>query len=250
MHSILRNTKGIEMKSINAKRIAAVAASLLMGLAFAGQGGVTWSNIPIISNSGVPAVQVVVGSSAAPSDGVVAANIAAVLGNLAFTSQNVTATPSGLSNVKCVVTTPTCTLTNQQVWFGEKGFAGPSGSYSFTALIGSVLNGGVQLGSPSNTKATTSSSNYAFPETYPVALQISPVSSPFNSQTGKPQIRTVVSPNNGGGMSFTSFTNSGFDNLLQVTPTQLPALANNFGANGETENLWITGFPVVFLSAS
>ena len=232
------------MKSINAKRIAAVAASLLMGLAFAGQGGVTWSNIPIINNQGQPVVQVVVGSTAAPSDGVVAANIAAVIGNLAFTSENVTATPSGLSNVHCVVTTPTCTLTNQQVWFGERGFSGPSGSYSFTALIGSVLNGGVQLGSPSSTKNPTASSNYAFPETYPVALQISPVSSPFNSQSGAPQVRTVVSGNNGGGMSFTSFTNSSMDNLLEVTPAQLSALANNWGPNGETENLWITGFPV------
>lgn len=233
------------MKSINAKRIAAVAASLLMGLAFAGQGGVTWNNVPIISNAGVPSVQVVVGSMAAPSDGVVAANIAAVLGNLAFTSQNVTATPTGLSNVNCVVTTPTCTLTNQQVWFGEKGFAGPAGSYSFTALIGSVLNQGVQLGSPSNTKALSTLTNYAFPEYYPVKLQVSPAASPWNSQTGAPQVRTVVASNNGGGLSFSSFqATGGYDNVLQVTPTQLSALANNWGASGETENLWITGFPV------
>src|SRR5271156_4984687 len=171
------------METINAKRIAAVAASLLVGLAFAGSGGVTWSNIPIINNQGQPVVQVVVGSQAMPSDGVVAANIAAVLGNLAFTSVNVTASPSGLSNVNCVVTTPTCTLTNQQVWFNEKGFAAPSGSYAFTTLIGSVLNGAVSLGSPQNTKALSSSSTYAYPGSFANSqpgIQMSPQASPYS----------------------------------------------------------------------
>ncbi len=236
------------MKSINAKRIAAVAASLLMGLAFAaGQGGVTWNNIPIISNSGQPVVQVVVGSGAAPSDGVVAANIAAVLGNLAFTSQNVTATPAGLSNVKCVVTTPTCTLTNQQVWFGEKGFVGPSGSYTFTALIGSVLNGGVALGSPANTKNPVTGTSYAFPESNgysQVATGTSPAYSPFSTLSSPPNPSVTVSVSNGGGLSFNGIRNNGYDNLLQVTTTQLPVLLNNWGPNGESETLWVSGFPV------
>ncbi len=82
------------MKSLYAKRIAAVAASLLVGLASAGQ-GVTYGNIPIISTTGQPVVQIVVGSTAQPSDGVVAANIAAVIGSLAHTTQNVTASISG-----------------------------------------------------------------------------------------------------------------------------------------------------------
>jgi hypothetical protein len=230
------------MKTINAKRIAAVAASLLMGLAFAGTGGVTWSNIPIINNQGQPVVQVVVGSNAQPSDGVVAANIAAVLGNLAFTSVNVTATPSGLSNVKCVVTTPTCTLTNQQVWFNEKGFTTPSGSYGFTALIGSVLNGGLQLGSPSSTKTLSTSSAYTYPES--TGLQISPVASPYSAYGSVPLNTTPQYSTNGGGTTFGSFTNSLNDNILQITPTQLPGLPNNWGAAGETVNLWLTGFPV------
>jgi hypothetical protein len=241
------------MKSINAKRIAAVAASLLMGLAFAGTGGVTWSNIPIISNSGQPVVQVVVGSTAMPSDGVVAANIAAVLGNLAFTSQGVTATPSGLSNVHCVVTTPTCTLTNQQVWFNEKGtFSGPSGSFSFTALIGSVLNQGVAgaLGSPSNTKAPYVGTSYAF-EVYSSALPVptSATASPWSSLTSPPNPPNgFPSASNGGGLAYSTLrvpsTGTQYDNLIQVTPTQLPALLNNYGPGGETENLWITGIPV------
>ncbi len=228
------------MKTINAKRIAAVAASLLMGLAFASTGGVTWSNIPIINNQGQPVVQVVVGSGAKPSDGVVAANIAAVLGNLAFTSQNVTATPTGLSKVNCVVTTPTCTLSNQQVWFGVQGYTGPSGSYSFTALIGSVLNQGVQLSSPANTKSLQTSI-YTFPESS--NLQISPVASPFSAQGSVPTNATAYGGNSGG-LTFSSFTSSGQDNILQIGPSQLPALANNWGSYSENEYLWLTGFPV------
>src|SRR5271157_1476621 len=81
------------MKSLNAKRIAAVvagAALLGVGLAFAGP--ITFQNVPIISNSGQPVVQVVIGSQAKPADGVTAANIAAAIGNLAYTSVPVTAT--------------------------------------------------------------------------------------------------------------------------------------------------------------
>ena len=244
MHSILRNTKGIEMKSINAKRIAAVAASLLMGLAFAGTGGVTWSNIPIISNSGQPVVQVVVGSGAMPSDGVVAANIAAVLGNLAFTSQNVTATPSGLSGVTCVVTTPTCTLSNQQVWFNERGvFSGPSGSYSFTALIGSVLNQAIVYGAPQNTKTLQTGTSYAFTEgSTPFSIQVSPMQSPFGVVGSTPSVSAVQS--NAGGLQFLSFRSGTSDNILQVSNAQLKSLLNNWGPNGESEYLWVTGAPV------
>ncbi len=231
------------MKTINAKRIAAVAASLLMGLAFAGTGGVTWSNIPIINNQGQPVVQIVVGSTAQPSDGVVAANIAAVIGNLAFTSQNVTATPSGLSNVKCVVTTPSCTLSNQQVRFGVKGYAGPSGSYTFSALIGSVLNQGVQLGSPQSTKTVTGNTAYSYLRQYPVPLQISPVASPY-SVLGSVNTNATAYGSNSGGLTFSSFSNGTRDNLLEVTSSQLPALASNWGANSESEYLWLTGFPV------
>ncbi len=229
------------MKTINAKRIAAVAASLLMGLAFAGTGGVTWSNIPIINNQGQPVVQVVVGSTAQPSDGVVAANIAAVLGNLAFTSINVTGQVGNTAGVHCVVTTPTCSLTNQQVWFNEKGFSAPSGTYAFTALIGSVLNGAVQAGAPAQTKSLQTSSAYTYPETSPIAISISPVSSPF---TTGPNVNHPVNGNNGGGLTFSSFTKSGQDNILQIGPSQLPALPNNWGANGQTNYLWLTGFPV------
>ncbi len=228
------------MKSLKAKRIAAVAASVLVGLAFAGQ-GVTFGNIPIINSQGQPVVQIVVGSSAAPSDGVVAANIAAVIGNLAFTSTNVTATVGGTSNLKCVISTPTCTLTNQQVYLGESGLASSSSSYVFSALIGSVLNRGVSLNTLSNTKTLQTGNQYAFQETS--SITASPAASPYFA-AGYVPFSTVTATNNGGGVSFSGFTSSTYDNILQVTNANLPSLLNNWGGNGESESLWVTGFPV------
>jgi len=228
------------MKSLKAKRIAAVAASVLVGLAFAGQ-GVTFGNIPIINSQGQPVVQIVVGSTAAPSDGVVAANIAAVIGNLAFTSTNVTATVGGTSNLKCVISTPTCTLTNQQVYLGESGLASSSSSYVFSALIGSVLNRGVSLNTPASTKALQSGNQYAFQESD--SLSLSPSASPYTA-AGYVPFSTVTATNNGGGVSFAGFSSGGYDNILQVTNANLPSLLNNWGGNGESEVLWVTGFPV------
>ncbi len=231
------------MKSLNAKRIAAVAASLVMGIAVAGQ-GVTFGNIPIISNQGQPVVQIVVGSHAAPSDGVVAANIAAVIGNLALTTQNVTATVSTVNGTSaCVVTTPKCTLTNQQVWLGESGLSAPSGSYSFGALIGSVINRAIQLNTPANTKSLQgSSSQYVYPES--TSLTSTPAPSPYYG-VGVPLTNAVTANYNGGGVGFGStFTSGGSDNILQVSSAQLPALLGNSGSNGESEYLWLTGFPV------
>ncbi len=230
------------MKSLNAKRIAAVAASLVMGLAVAGQ-GVTFGNVPIINSAGQPVVQIVVGHTAAPSDGVVAANIAAVIGNLALTTQNVTATVTNAGSVLSCGGTPTCAITNQQVWLGEKGLSAPSGSYGFTALIGSVLNRAVQLGAPQYTKTLqTSSTQYAYPETS--STTATPAPSPYTGYGSVPTSTSVTYNNNGGGASFGSFSTGGSDNILQITSAQLPSLASDYGGNGEAETLWLTGFPV------
>ncbi len=81
------------MKSLNVKRIAAIASGVaMMGAAFAGAAvnvdtaGV--SSFPFFS-AGEPNVKVVLGSNAKPQDVVVGANIAAVLGNLAYKTQAV-----------------------------------------------------------------------------------------------------------------------------------------------------------------
>ena len=230
------------MKSLNAKKIAAIAATLLTGLAYAGQ--VSFQNVVIVNGQGTPSVQIVVGSHAQPSDGVVAANIAAVIGNLAFTSTPVTATVSNKNAVSCVVTTPTCTLTDQQVYFNEQGVSTPAGSYGFTALIGSVLNRAVKLSSPQYTKGLQSGSGtqYAYPET--TSLQSSPAASPYTTAGFVPISTSVTANNNGGGVSFTQFTQNKEDNILRVSSANLPSLLSNAGSNGESEYLWVTGFPV------
>ncbi|MDE1854695.1 MAG: hypothetical protein KGH57_00005, partial [Candidatus Micrarchaeota archaeon] len=171
------------MNRLNAKRIGVLAASLLFGLAMAGP--VSFSSIPIINSAGQPVVQIVVGSGSqtqytpAPSDGVVAANIAAVIGNMAFASTPITATVRGGSGLQCIVTTATCLLSNQQVWLGEAGVSAPTGSYGFTALIGSVLNRGITLGSPASTKGLASTSTYGSQQGFTTTN--SPPDSPFTA---------------------------------------------------------------------
>ena len=246
------------MKSLYAKRIAAVAAGLLVGLAFAGQ-GLTLFNVPIINSAGTPVVQIVVGSgtqtpySPGISDGVVAANIAAAIGSLAHTSSNITATVSGTSGVKCVVTTPTCTLSNQEVWLGEKGLVTPTGSYSFKALIGSVINGAVlNYNTLSATKSLQGSGSYSYPEepTPAYAITATPTSpSPYTGTGTSPSVpASVLSGTNGGGVNFYTFKNSSggtnYDNIVELTNGQVPSLQNNAGTYGESESLWLAGFPV------
>ncbi len=233
------------MKSLNAKRIAAIvtgAALLGAGLAFAGP--LTFQNVPIISNSGQPVVQVVIGSGAKPSDGVAAGNIAAAIGNLAYTSTPVTAlvNPASASALKVSVSSSKYSLTNQQVWLNESGVTSATGaSYLFSALIGSVLNQGVQLGALQNTKSAQGTGSYAFPETYYTTN--SPMASPYTAVSG-PQANPSATQANSGGLSFSSFVSSSNDNLLQVGTTQFSSLLTNSGTYGETESLFMTGFPV------
>ncbi len=235
------------MKSINAKRIAAVAAgAALLGVGLAFAGPVAFQNVQIIGSSGQPLVQIVVGSKAAITDGIAAANIAAAIGNLAYTTVGVTATVNASNAQKVLHVTVTnpgaVTLTNQQVWLNQTGTAYAKGSYSFTALIGSVLNRAVQIGAPSNTKSLQANSNYAYQATN--SITVSPAPSPYWAYGSSPPYTTVTSTS-GGGISFTTgFRSSGYDNILQVTNTQLPALLSNSGSYGETESIWLTAFPV------
>ncbi|MBI5226592.1 S-layer protein [Candidatus Micrarchaeota archaeon] len=111
------------MKSLNVKKIATAAAgAALLGAAFAGAVQVDssgLSNFPFFSN-GAPNLKIVVGEKAWPSDAVAAANIAAMIGNMAYTSKDITvlgtdllscsggtaATTSSDDKVSLEVTTP------------------------------------------------------------------------------------------------------------------------------------------------
>ncbi len=77
------------MKSISVKKIAAAAAgAAMLGAAFAGAVSVDEAGVSGFQwfSNGSPNVVLVVGSRAAPSDAVAAANVAAMIGNLAYTS--------------------------------------------------------------------------------------------------------------------------------------------------------------------
>jgi len=235
------------MKTLSAKRIAAVvtgAALLGIGLAFAGP--ITFQNVPIINNGGQPVVQIVIGSTAQPWDGVTAGNIAAAVGNLAYTSVPVTASVNAAqaqSVLHVSVSSPKYTLSNQQVWLNESGSVGQAaGTYLFSALIGSVLNGAVVLNSPQNTKNLQGTGQYAFPHSTSIA--ISPLASPYTAAGNPPTGTSITAGSNGGGVSFSSFTLNNNDNIMQITNSQYSGLLSSQGGNSETSYLWLTGYPV------
>ena len=82
----------------------------MVGAAFAGAVvDDSVGNYPFFSN-GEPNVKIVVGSGAAISDGVAAANLAAMIGNLAYSDSAVTATGGAGSGVNGTVAGKTVTL--------------------------------------------------------------------------------------------------------------------------------------------
>lgn len=244
------------MKHINAKRVAAVAvgtALLGMGLAFAASATVSFQNTPIINSAGQPVVQIVLGYNgtypAQITDGVAAADIAAAIGNLAYKTVPVSVnvnTTMAKSLLHPVVSSSAYKLTNQQVWLNESSSAVISGSYSFGALIGSVLNRGLRVSEPLDTKMV---SNSTTTEGYPEGNSTTVTESPYTAISYVPLNNPVSANVNGGGVSFSTFTskgpsNSSIDNILRVSNVQMSSLMSNYGANGENEYLWLTGFPV------
>jgi len=89
------------MKGINVKKIAAFAGAAVLFGAAAVAAEVTYGGMQLVDQSGQPTVKIYVGSKAAISDGVAAANIAAKIANEAYKSSTLTASVSG---------TPTCTV--------------------------------------------------------------------------------------------------------------------------------------------
>ncbi len=98
------------MKSLNVKKIATAAAgAALLGAAFAGAvnvDGDNLANFPFFSN-GAPNLKIVVGSKALASDAVAAANIAAMIGNMAYSSKDITVL--GSDELSCGTGTGTTT---------------------------------------------------------------------------------------------------------------------------------------------
>ena len=89
------------MKGINVRKIAAVAGAITLGLSAVAFADVVYGNSQLVDQNGQPTVKIYVGSNAAISDGIAAANIAAKIANEAYKSSTLTAQVSG---------TPTCTV--------------------------------------------------------------------------------------------------------------------------------------------
>ena len=235
------------MKTLKAKRMAAVAAgAALLGLGIVAAGPLTFQSVPVISNSGQPLVQVVVGHGAKPSDGVAAANIAAAIGNLAFASVPVTATINATQASKVLhvavsgVSGSTGVVPDAQVYFNTSGVSFAQGTYGFSTLIGSVLNRAIKTSQFALTKTPGNSIATGYP-TGSGTFSTSTVSSPYSD--GSLPVSSVTT-NVGGGLSFQKLTVNSYDNLLRVTNANLPALMSNSGTYGESEYLWLAGFPV------
>jgi len=173
------------VKGLSVKKIAALAAGAAILGASLVAADVTFSNTQIVNQNGQPVVKVVVGSKAAASDGVVAANIAAVIGNHAYSKQTISATLSGTAT--CTTTTSgtgagSCPVSNKKVTLevtlpgivsGSAGFktyindyvdkyledrmqspAGVSNNYSTTTEIKPVFSGS-PTGQPNHVGATS-----------------------------------------------------------------------------------------------
>ncbi|MEM4332007.1 MAG: S-layer protein [Candidatus Micrarchaeia archaeon] len=132
------------MKSLNTKKIVALAAgATLLGSALLGAGAVSFGNTELINANGVPQAKVVVGAAAKASDGVAAANIAAVLGNLAFKQAAVTATPTGLDGLTCAASNAgACEVLSKSVTLEVTTPAGviPAGAYGFETYISDYID--------------------------------------------------------------------------------------------------------------
>lgn len=89
------------MKGINVRKIAAVAGAAVLGLSAIAVADVVYGSTQLVDQNGQPTVKIYVGSKAAISDGIAAANIAAKIANEAYKSSTLTAQVSG---------TPACTV--------------------------------------------------------------------------------------------------------------------------------------------
>jgi len=216
--------------------------SLLGMSAIATASQISFNGVPIIGSNGAPVVQIVVGNNAKISDGIVAANIAAIIGQLSFAQKQVSLTynvslPSIVQNV-----VPKVTVSNVSVYLGESGVTGTSSSsVLFNTVIGSIINQAVlqNPGSAIYTKSLQTNDAYTFPETS--NINSVPQQSPYTF-IGVPINQSVSAGYNGGGASFSRFSaysnGNTYDNILNVN---MPGLLSNSGPTSETESLWLTG---------
>ncbi len=131
------------MKGLSVKKIAALAAGAAILGASVALADLTFGNTQIINQNGQPVVKVVVGQKAAASDGVVAANIAAVIGNKAYSKQTLSATLSGTATCSTTSTgsgAGSCPVSNEKVTLEVTLPGVVSGSASFKTYINDYVD--------------------------------------------------------------------------------------------------------------
>ena len=118
-------------------------------------------------------------------------------------------------------------------------------TYTIFIPIGAVLNQGLLDSNPDAAKTLQSSLPYAFPsESSPYSLgNPSIIPSPFAGASGIPEISNTINySKNGGGLTYSSFSSNGFENMIRLSNSQLPSLLSNNGLYDESQYLWVGGF--------
>ncbi|MFA6035538.1 MAG: S-layer protein [Candidatus Micrarchaeia archaeon] len=118
--------------------MAAVAAGVALLGASLAVADVTYGNVQLVNQNGQPVAQVVVGSNAAASDGVVAANIAAMIGNMAYKTQTISASTTGTATCSLgggSTSGGTCAISNEKVKLQVTLPGVVAGAYGWKTLI-------------------------------------------------------------------------------------------------------------------
>lgn len=104
------------MKSMNVRRIAAVAAgAAMLGAAFAAAAvDASLGSYPFFNNF-EPNVKIVVGANAAPSDAIAAGNIAAMIGSLAYVNEEIPVEGKHALSCGAGIGGGTCTVSDKKV---------------------------------------------------------------------------------------------------------------------------------------
>lgn len=221
------------MKGLNVKRIAALTAGAVVLGASLAAADVMFGSTQIVNQNGQPVVKVVVGSKAAASDGVVAANIAAAIGNQAYSKQTMSATLSGTAT--CTATgsggAGTCPVSDKKVTLEVTLPGVVSGSASFKTYINDYVD---KYTEDRQTAPTGSGNNYSTTTEIKPCFTGTITSGNVNSTTSC----EIIDPSSAG-------TN---DHGRKITGGDFPALAtatvrDTYGGKTYTEeqSLWVYG---------
>ncbi|MBS3069321.1 S-layer protein [Candidatus Micrarchaeota archaeon] len=210
------------MKGVNVKKIAALAGVALLAGAGIAAADVVYGSTQLVDQNGQPTVKIVVGSMAQVSDGVAAANIAAVIANNAYMTSTLSAS---VPNDACSVGGSTnatgegtCAISNKKVTLSVSMPGAIAGAYQFNTLITDTID---------KTLANRASTNSEDMYTSTNASDASTVISPLRFGLGdvsKAQLLYRI-----GGAQY-----SGFADSMQADPQ-----ATSEYAYTEEQNFWV-----------